>query len=70
MAKVICTLSNASTKINGVTFTADRGQMISDEITDDQAAAFAAIPGYEIVGAKKAPPGKPGKPDDAGTPPA
>lgn len=68
MAKVICTLANASTKINGVSFTADRGQMISDDISDEMAAAFAAIPGYEIVGAKKAAAaGKGAKPDE--TPP-
>lgn len=50
MAIVICTLPNASTRINGVTFTADRGQMISDDVDDATAAHFRAIPGYMVVG--------------------
>lgn len=54
MARVICTLPNASTKINGVAFAEDRGQMVSEEISDDKAAAFVAIPGYKLVGDKKA----------------
>lgn len=58
MARVLCTLPNASDTINGVRFTADRGQMVSDEISDAQAAAFTAIPGYQLVPAK-APPAPP-----------
>lgn len=56
MARVICTLPNASTLINGVAFIEDRGQMISAEISAEVAANFASIPGYELVGAKKAAP--------------
>jgi len=53
MARVVCTLPNASTLINGVPFTEDRGQMISDEISDEVAADFVAIPGYlSLVEAK------------------
>lgn len=52
MARVICTLPNADKLINGVTFTADRGQMISEEIPDEVADAFLAVPGYILVGAK------------------
>ncbi len=66
MAKVICSLPNAATKINGIQFTADRGQMISEEVSDDMAAKLAAIPGYDIVGLKKPPAPKPPK---AGDPP-
>lgn len=51
MAKVICTLENASDEINGVKFEAVEGVgMVSAEISDELAAEFASIPGYEIVG--------------------
>lgn len=66
MARVICRLEHASTKINGVTFTADRGEMISEEISDEVAASFTAIPGYTLVGAKVA---KPAEPPAAPPPP-
>jgi hypothetical protein len=49
MAKVICTLPNASESINGVKFVADRGQMISEDVADDVAAHFVSIPGYVRV---------------------
>lgn len=52
MPKVICTLPNAAELINGVKFTSDRGQMISEEVPDEVAAAFAKIPGYTVAGAK------------------
>lgn len=55
MARVICTLENASELISGVKFTADRGQMISEEITDEVAAHFASIPGYSLVAPAAAP---------------
>lgn len=51
MAKVLCTLPNASEEISGVKFaTHDKG-MLSEDISDEQAAEFAAIKGYELVGA-------------------
>lgn len=49
MARVICRLPNASTEINGVRFTEDRGEMISDEITAELADAFASIPGFHKI---------------------
>jgi hypothetical protein len=49
MAQVICTLPNASSSINGVKFTEDKGQMVSEEVTDDVAAHFASIRGYKLV---------------------
>lgn len=58
MAKVICTLPNVSAKINGVRFTADRGEYISDEISDEAALNFAAIPGYRIAEVPAAKPAK------------
>ncbi|MFT8945951.1 MAG: hypothetical protein ABF876_05140 [Acetobacter aceti] len=59
MAKVICTLPNASTRINGVTFTPDRNQMVSEEISDDVAAHFAVINGYKLMKNKAVPPPPP-----------
>lgn len=56
MAKVICKLPNASEEISGVKFKAhpDGAGMVSEDISDEQAAHFASIPGYELVGVKKA----------------
>lgn len=49
MPRVLCTLDHASTSINGVAFSPDRGQMISEEVSEEVAAGFAAIPGYEVL---------------------
>lgn len=49
MAKVICTLPNASRRINGVTFSPDRNQMVSEDVSDDVAAHFASIKGYKVM---------------------
>ncbi len=66
MARVICTLPNASAKISGVTFIADKGQMISEEISDPVAENFASIKGYILVPAPVAPktPAKGAAPSD------
>lgn len=56
MPKVICTLPNASDEISGVKFSKhpDReGAMVSENISEDQAAHFLSIAGYEPVGEKK-----------------
>lgn len=50
MAKVICTLENASELISDVKFVTHRDGMISQEISDEAAARFASIPGYVLVG--------------------
>ncbi|HEY0206516.1 MAG TPA: hypothetical protein VGC15_20480 [Acetobacteraceae bacterium] len=50
-------------------FTPDRGEMISDDVTEAQAATFAAIPGFRIVGTKK-PPDTPPTPAATPEPPA
>lgn len=50
MAKVLCTRPNASEEINGVAFTQTEEGMLSEEISDEQAEAFCAIPGYTLVG--------------------
>ncbi len=49
MARVICTLEYASASINGVRFSLDKGQMLSDEVSDEVAANFASIPGYKVL---------------------
>ena len=49
MPRVICDLPNASDEIGGVKFhPLEDGGRISDEISDEQAARFASIPGYAI----------------------
>ena len=55
MAQVICTLPNASEEISGVAFTAHEAGMISAEISDELAADFASIRGYQVVGDEAAP---------------
>lgn len=52
MPRVLCKLPNASSSINGVSFVSHAdGGMVSADLSDEQAAAFAEIPGYSIVGA-------------------
>ena len=51
MARVICTLPNCSTVVNGFRFAEDRGEMISEEIPDLTAEHFASIPGFRLAGA-------------------
>ena len=48
MAKVICTLPNASNLISGVKFIEHKLGMISEEIEDDVAQAFTQITGYVL----------------------
>lgn len=50
MAKVICTLPNASDEISGVKFTKHARGVVSEDISDEQAAAFLEIKGYEMEG--------------------
>ena len=54
MSKVLCTLPNASDEISGVKFSAHPKGMLSEDVSDDVAAEFAAIKGYSIVGAVSA----------------
>lgn len=51
MARVICTLPNASELINGIAFSLldDNTGMISAEIEQDLAERFASIPGYFLA---------------------
>lgn len=63
MAKVICTLPNASTSINGVAFVSAKGAMISEEISDEKAAHFASIKGYTLADRKGKPVEQPADPN-------
>jgi hypothetical protein len=47
--RVLCTLVNASSSINGVAFIATRRGMLSEIIPLEQAKAFASIRGYELL---------------------
>lgn len=52
MARVICDLRenpNASTLISGVSFKEDRGQMVSEETSEEMAALFASLPGFKLA---------------------
>lgn len=53
MPQVLCKLPNASEEISGVKFSTHAAGMLSEDVSDEVAAGFAAIPGYEIVGAQK-----------------
>lgn len=53
MPKVLCTLVNASDFISGVKFVTHAAGMLSEEVSDEVAEGFTAIPGYELVGDKK-----------------
>jgi hypothetical protein len=46
MARIVCTLPNASELINGIKFIESKGQMISEEVEDAVVEFFTAIPGY------------------------
>lgn len=50
MARVICTLPNASDEISGVKFFPHpNGGVISEDISDDVAASFSSIGGYTMA---------------------
>jgi hypothetical protein len=66
MPRVLCSLPNASTLINGVRFASVPDGMLSEEISDEAAAAFAAIRGYVVTDKR----GKPISLSDAPAPPA
>ena len=70
MAKVICTLPNASSSISGVKFVSHKNGMISEEVEDEVALHFASINGYQIHDPKAGKQtGKGGKVVDPGTQP-
>lgn len=48
MAKVICTLPNASNSINGIAFAEHELGMISEDVSDEVAASFTSIRGYVL----------------------
>jgi hypothetical protein len=50
MVQVVCTRPNAAEEISGVKFTKHDQGMLSEEISDEQAAHFLAVPGYHVLG--------------------
>ncbi len=52
MPKVICTLPNASEEISGVKFVSHADGVISEDVSDEVAAGFVAVPGYKLAGAQ------------------
>lgn len=56
MPKVICSLPNASESISGVRFSPQENGVISDDVSEDVAAMFLAIPGYTLAPGESAPP--------------
>lgn len=65
MPKVLCTLPNASEEIGGIKFVAHANGMLSEDLSDEQAARLASIQGYEIVGGKAPDAGDDGAAKDA-----
>lgn len=65
MAKVICTIENASELISDVRFVKHKDGMISEEIDDEKAKFFLSCTGFYAAGA--APKGKRGRPPKAST---
>lgn len=49
MPRILCTLPNASTLINGIPFIADQAGMLSGEVDTETAEHFSRIPGYAVV---------------------
>lgn len=56
MPKILCIRPNASDEISGVKFTPVEEGMLSEDISDDTAAAFLEIDGYKLVPGKKSGP--------------
>jgi hypothetical protein len=52
MVQIVCTRPNASEEISGVKFTQHEQGMLSEDISDEQAAVFLSIPGYHVLGAE------------------
>lgn len=63
MPRILCKLPNASTEINGINFSEDHGDMVSESVDETTAKHFASIPGYELL------PDKPGLLGDGGQAP-
>ena len=72
MARIIFTGANLDSSVvtphGEIPFTADRGQFISDEISDEAAAYFAEIPGYVLAKSPKPPKTQPTPPAPDGAP--
>ncbi|MCE2580779.1 hypothetical protein LDL36_20470 [Komagataeibacter sp. FNDCR1] len=70
MPRIVSKIPHTSSEVNGVKFSPDKGQMVSEEVSDDVAAHFKGIKGYRVVEDKKSTSAvvKPaGKTDGSGT---
>jgi len=56
MARVIYTLPLPGGEIDGIRFTEDRGQLVSDEISDEAAARLATLHGFQAIAVPAKPP--------------
>jgi competence ComEA-like helix-hairpin-helix protein len=54
--RVLCTLPNASTSMNGFPFQQTEEGMLSEDLPADVAARFLAVPGFVAVPARGRPP--------------
>lgn len=65
MARVIYTLPLPGGEIDGIRFTEDRGQLVSDDISEEVAARLATIHGFQAIAL---PPRQPSQVDGAERP--
>lgn len=66
--KILCTLPNASHEINGVAFTPHPDGMLSEDVSQEVAQQFLAIPGYQYQAAPLAYAAPPPAPEPAPEP--
>lgn len=60
MSRVIYSAPNADPQMDGLEWTQDRGELISPELTDEQAARYLTIDGFRLAETPK--PAEPPKP--------
>ena len=65
MKKIVCTLPNASNRINGIAFESTLDGMVSEPVEDAVAAHFEGIAGYDVIEIKPAAASKKAKADAA-----
>lgn len=62
MPRVICEIPGTAPDLDGLEWTADRGQLISPEISEAAATRYAGIPGFRLVEPPPAPVNPPAPP--------
>lgn len=53
--RILCSLPNTSTEINGISFEATEQGMLSEPVSPEVAAPFATIRGYRVITEEAAP---------------